>query len=300
MNTIINCNALGMRFKDTDALRDLSVFVGSRKIIGLLGRNGSGKTTLLQTLVGLLVPTSGACEVFGRSSMELSRDDMSRIGFVHQEGGFMDAMKVQGHLDYIGSYYENWDKDREQRLLREFELKPSATVGSLSTGDKQKLGIMLAVCHHPKLLLLDEPASALDPIVRKGLMQLLFQLVEDDDATIVISSHILMDVEKLIDHVWFMREGELVVDQSLDDLKESYACWDVTAKEGSTLPRLFDEEYICEQSGSGNSRTLVVKAGAAELEVFCERYVVVASSRSMNLESLFTFFSKRRRWCYEG
>ena len=145
MKTMIDCKNLHLSFDRTRALDDVTTAIGGRKIVGLLGRNGSGKTTLLYTFLGLLKPTQGECRVFDRNSMELRREDMSRIGFVHQEGSYIETMSVQTHLDYIASFHRRWDKAREKKLLADFELDPDGRVGKLSTGDKQKLGIILAV-----------------------------------------------------------------------------------------------------------------------------------------------------------
>lgn len=288
----IQCQDLCLSFGSTQAINELSTTMDGQHIIGLLGQNGCGKTSLLHSMAGLLPPTSGSCRVFGKEATELSRVDYSQFGVVHQECGFIDSMTTQSHLNYIASFYSSWDKDREQRLMKDFELDPKARVGRLSQGNKQKLGIILAVCHRPKLLLLDEPANALDPIVRKELLRLLFQLVHDDGATIVVSSHVLMDVEKVIDHVWFMRHGELFVDQSLDALLESYAQWDITPQEGQALPTQFDESFILQQSVEGRRRRLIVKADEGQRASFMAERRVLATPQSINLEGLFPILAR--------
>ncbi len=292
MKDILTCDALSVSFDGHPAVCDLTSSVGKRKIIGLLGRNGSGKTTLLHTLVGLILPDSGSSSLFGVSSRDLGPAEMRRIGFVHQEGGYIETMNTRTHLDYIGSFYPRWDREREERLLGLFELDVSRAVGDLSTGDKQKLGIILAVCHHPEILLLDEPASALDPIVRRELFQLLFEVVEEDDATILISSHILMDVEKVIDHVWFLRQGRLVIDQPLDTLQESFVQWDIVAENGGSMPLSFDEPFVVTQSGAGDYRRLIVRANEADPEAFGRHHRALVTPRPMNLESLFPVLSR--------
>ena len=288
MTDTIHCEELRLRFGKKVAIRDLTTTLSGRKIVGLLGRNGCGKTSLLHTFLGLIRPTEGTCEVFGKPAEKLDREDFAKIGFVHQEGGYIDSMTVQTHLNYIASFYPEWDRDREARLLGAFELDPRARVGRLSTGDKQKLGIILAVSHRPALLLLDEPASALDPVVRREMFHLLFEMVEEDGASVVVSSHILMDVEKVIDHVWFMRAGRLVVDEPLDALLESYAEWDVVGD----LPGEIDEPYVVGQSGEDGTRTLIVRAGEIARREFAEKTGAAVTSRPLNLERLFPLLAK--------
>ena len=292
MSELVTCENLSISFRETDAISDLSTVVENRGIIGLLGRNGSGKTTLLNALTGLIPPSSGKSALFGIDSMKLGRKEMQRIGFVHQEGGYIETMNTRTHLDYIASFHKSWDRKREERLLDLFELDSSKRVGALSTGDKQKLGIILAVCHHPELLFLDEPASALDPLVRKELFQLLFEIVEEDNATILISSHILMDIEKVIDHVWFVREGKLIIDRPLDALQESYVHWDVVAQNSSPLPDQFEDGFIVTQSGYGDYRRLIVRANEGNPEEFGHHHEAIVTPRPMNLESLFPVLSK--------
>ena len=126
---------------------------------------------------------------------------MIRIGFVPQEIRLIDWMTVEQHLSYVASFYPRWDGERQARLLRELELDTASTVGALSSGNVQKLAVILACCHHPELLVLDEPVSDLDPIARGGrLLEFLLELLREDETTIVVSSHVLRDVEKIVDH----------------------------------------------------------------------------------------------------
>lgn len=292
MKQIIDCENLSVSFGKTNAVRKVTTRAEGGRIVGLLGRNGCGKTTLLHTLLGLLRPREGRSSLFGVDSMELGQDEIGRLGFVHQVGGYIETMNTRTHIDYIASFHKHWDKEREARLLDQLELDTSKRVGALSEGNKQKLGILMSVCHRPELVMLDEPASALDPIVRTEMFRLLFDMVEEDGATIVVSSHILTDVEKIIDHVWFLREGELVIDQPLDALQESYAQWDVTARNGRLLPGRFEEDYVLSQSGEGSSRRLVVRSGESDSDEFAARHEAEVTSRSLNLESLFPLISQ--------
>jgi ABC-2 type transport system ATP-binding protein len=270
----------------TTALDDVSLRVEPGHIIGLLGRNGSGKTTLIHHLAGLVLPTAGTCTTLGSDASELAPEQLERIGVVHQEHSYLEWMTVAQHLKYVASFYRSWDSKRQQLLLDQLELDPKRKVATLSPGDVQKLGIILAVCHHPELLLLDEPASALDPIARVRLLQFLLELIHEDQSTIVISSHILHDVEQVIDWVICLDRGRVCVDAGLDSLQERYARWQVTRADGE-LPEHFDEDFVLEQQGNGAQAQLVVCDGAAHEADFAARHHAEIKSQPLNLEQIF-------------
>jgi ABC-2 type transport system ATP-binding protein len=273
-------------FGAVNALEEVSLSVPEGAVVGLIGRNGGGKTTLLRHVVGLYLPTEGQCETLGLPAAELGPDELSQIGIVHQESRFLVWMSVKQHVRYVASFYRHWDIDRERRLFKELELDPEARVGTLSPGNQQKLAIILAVCHHPRLLLLDEPVAAMDPIAREQLFEFLLDLLQEDGNTTVISSHALRDIERIVDRVVCLDGGRLLEDTSLDALHERYAEWLVTSKNGA-LPERFTEAYVIEQKGDGFQRRLLVSNATPELEVFQSRHHVEVTSQPMNLERIF-------------
>lgn len=247
------------------ALRGLTLEIPCGRTAGLLGRNGAGKTTLLNLACGLLLPTSGTCTTLGRPTVDLRTEELARLGVVLQEGRFLEWMTVAQQLEFSGSFYPRWDRAREARLVGELELDRARKIGHLSPGDHQKLGLILGVCHHPELLLLDEPMSALDPIVRARLLALLVDLVREDDCTIVVSSHLLADVEKIIDWVVCLDDGQLAVSAPFDEVQEQHAEWIVTAPAGH-LPEKFAEPFVLVQEGDARTARLLVRASPAEQE----------------------------------
>ncbi|MCP3957461.1 MAG: ABC transporter ATP-binding protein [bacterium] len=253
----------------------------------MVGKNGSGKTTLLNHLVGLVLPTSGTSTTLGRPSGELGHDELARIGAVQQENRFLDWMAVDQHIRYVASFYPRWDRDREAALIADLELKPGAHVGALSPGNAQKLALVLALGHHPELLVLDEPVSALDPIARGKLLSFLLELLREDDATILISSHVLRDIEQVVDRVICLDEGRLRVSAALDDLKELYAEWRLTALDGAELPADFPETFVLHREIDGRQASLLVRRADGELAAFRRRYQVEVEVRPLNLERMF-------------
>ncbi len=294
MSNPLEIQALSKTFGKKTALDSVSLSCQAGSIVGLIGPNGSGKSTLLRSAIGLSAPTSGTVRTFGCPALELESAQLSQIGFVQQESDLLDWLNVSDHLDYVASFYPKWDLERQNQLTTEFQIDPQNKVANLSVGDRQKLAIILAVCHHPKLLLLDEPASALDPQARRRLLTFLLEVARDDETAIIVSSHILVDIEKIIDHVWFLKDGRLVVDQDLDDLRENYAEWTVSASQGQPLPERFDESYIIEQKGDAHRRLLYVEAAESNLPDFKNRYSLPVQPRALNLEELYPLLVTQR------
>ena len=277
------------------AISELSLEIPAGRVIGLLGRNGSGKTTLINLACGLVLPSYGTCQTLSRASVDLDEAELTRLGVVFQESRFLDWMSVRQQLNFHASFYPQWDKVREERLLRELELDPTRRISELSTGDRQKLGIILGVCHHPSLLLLDEPVSALDPIARSRMLSFLVDLVAEDGSTVMISSHILSDVEKIIDWVVCLDAGRLVVNSSLDELQESYAEWLVHSPNGA-LPVRFPEPWVLTAEGDGHQARLQVQLPAdAEARRFSSLYGATIERRPLNLEAIFPLLIAPRR-----
>lgn len=286
MEEAFEVKKLTKKFGEVTALDGVSLSIPEGSVVGLIGRNGGGKTTLVRCLIGLYLPTSGECRTLGCPGDRLGPDELSRIGVVHQENPLLDWMTVKQHLRYVASFYRTWDQDREARLLHELELEPKARVGTLSTGNAQKLGILLAVCHRPALLLLDEPVSALDPIAREAFFRFLLELLQEDGSTILISSHVLRDIERVVNHVVCLDRGRVKVNASLDALQERFSEWRVTTLAG-TLPGRFEEDFVLFQEVNGRQAQLFVREGAGHLKGFQEKYGVEVVSRPLNLERMF-------------
>lgn len=282
-------------FGKRTALTSLTLNIPAGRIVGLLGRNGAGKSTLLHIAAGLLLPSEGRCITLGRPSSQLDTPELSRLGLVQQEGRHLEWMRVQQHLDFNASFYLRWDKTLERRLLEALELDPSQKIVQLSPGDRQKVGILLAVCHRPALLLLDEPMSALDPIVRRRLLDFLVELLRDEGSTIVISSHILNDIEKIVDWIVALDEGRLVEDCAFDVLQESFAEWTVTSLNGALSPR-YEEPFVLSQQGDSRQALLRVRVTEGDaLSRFAATHHADVRARPLNLDEMFPLITGKGR-----
>src|SRR5690606_18881384 len=180
-----------------------------------------------------------------------------------------------------------------KRLLDLLELAPDRKVAALNPGDRQKLSVILAVCHRPALLLLDEPMSALDPIIRARLLDVLLERLRDDACTIVMSSHILTDVEKILDWVIALDRGRVTADLAFDELQESYAEWIVTCEPGRPLPAVFAEPFVfCRQGNDRQTRLRVKPNGPDAAARFAAQHGCRIDARPLNLEELFPLLTR--------
>lgn len=291
MNSRFVLTEVTKKFGKATALDSVSITVEGKSIIGLVGKNGSGKTTLLRHVTGLYLPTSGRCETFGVETAKLGPNELSRIGAVQQNDTFLEWMRIRQLLGYVSHFYDTWDKDLEQHLLTTLELDDSQRVGTLSPGNRQKLALIVASCHHPQLLLLDEPLSDLDPIARQSVLVSLLEQFRSDDVTIVISSHMLPELERIADRIVYLERGRIIVDSPLDDLKEQYAEWIVTSPEGK-LPLLYAEAYVISAEGDRFRARVFVSNSPGESE-FASRYSADVEVRPLNLEKIFRLIAGR-------
>jgi ABC-2 type transport system ATP-binding protein len=277
------------------ALNGIDLSVPADHVVGLLGRNGAGKTTLLQIAAGILLPTSGTCRTLGQLSDQLDTPQLFRLGLVPQEGRFIEWMTAAQHLDFTASFYPKWDRDLQRRLVEILEVPLGQKIAHLSTGDRQKVGILLGVCHRPALLLLDEPMSSLDPIARARMLDVLLERLRDDGCTVVISSHILNDVEKIVDWVVALDAGRVTENAPFDELQESFAEWTVTSTNGG-LPAAFAEPFVLNHQGDARQALLRVRTADPEAAArFAAAHHAQIRTRPLNLDEMFPLLIAQRK-----
>ena len=206
----IHADRLRLSRDDTVILNNITIDIAPGSVVGLVGRNGAGKSSLLRCLAGLVEPDSGSSSLLGCPSLELSDAVRARLGYVAQTPDLFEWMNVYEHLRMVGRAYPHWDDKRCLMLAARFELPLGKNVRDLSGGDQQKMALVLALAHDPDLLLLDEPVSSLDPLTRQEFMRTMFGVYDTErERTVVISSHILTDLERVVSHVAFMNNGAL-------------------------------------------------------------------------------------------
>ncbi len=259
---VIKTRGLCRDFGKRHALLNVDLDIPAGTVVGVLGPNGSGKTTLFKHIIGMLIPTRGRVETFGTCADRLDAAQVARIGYVSQQNELPDWLTVGEAIDFYRAHYPAWDRELCRRLRGELSLDEGQGIGGMSTGQKQRLSILLGVCHRPELLLLDEPAASLDPVVRQDFLDLLMELILEPGRTILISSHILTDVQKVIDKVLIINEGQVHCHQDLDDLREQYYRITLNSLDGE-LPRTLNLTGLVQLERGGHSAVATVCNGNA-------------------------------------
>ena len=213
---MILVNKLSKRFGRMDALQNLSFAVPEGSAFALIGANGAGKTTTIKVLMNILEPTSGHANVLGVDSRKISPRELAEIGYVSENQDMPARLTVSQFLAYLRPFYPTWDRALEKSLLRQLRLPADRKIADLSHGMRLKMALACALPFRPRLLVLDEPFSGLDPLVRDEFMEGLLE--QAGDMTILISSHELGEIEGVATHVAFLDEGKLLFQESMNDL----------------------------------------------------------------------------------
>ena len=218
----VEVSCLSRKFGSKLALNQVSLQVKRGRVFGLVGANGAGKTTLIKHLLGRLKAESGLVRVFGFDPVADPVAVLSRIGYLSENRDLPAWMRVDELLRYTEAFYPKWDPAYAEELRRQFGLDPRAKIKTLSRGENAKAGLLIALAYRPELLLLDEPSSGLDPVVRRDILEAIIRTVAEDGRTVFFSSHLLEEVERVADDVAMMFDGRVVLAGALDDVKESH------------------------------------------------------------------------------
>lgn len=233
----INLSHIGKRYGDF-ALRDVNIALPQGCVLGLVGENGSGKSTLIRMIMGACRPDEGSVTVLGKPILEDERglmDVRDQIGVVLDEACLPDEMTATQIGCMMGGIYTHWDKKRFGELVKDFGLPSGKPVREYSRGTKMKLAIACALSHHAKLLVLDEATGGLDPAVRDEILDLLNEFTREEDQAILLSSHIVSDLEKICDYIVFLHEGRVIMAEEKDALSEKYAVLALEERDADAL-----------------------------------------------------------------
>jgi ABC-2 type transport system ATP-binding protein len=235
-DSVIVVSELTRRFGATTALDAVSLSLPRGAVYGLVGANGAGKTTLIKHVLGLLRAERGAVRVFGLNPVADPVGVLSRIGYLSEENDLPAWMRVDELIRYTSAFYPKWDDDYAEELRRAFALDPAAKIKDLSKGQKARAGLLIALAHRPELLVLDEPSSGLDPIVRRDILGAVIRTIADEGRTVLFSSHLLNEVEEVADHVTMISHGTIVLSAPLEAIRASH-------RVGDRIPSL-DEIFV--------------------------------------------------------
>jgi ABC-2 type transport system ATP-binding protein len=216
-------------------LRGLNWQLLPGQVVGLLGRNGAGKTTLLEVLLGLREVQAGTVRVLGQPATLLDDAARARIGYVPQQSDLFDSFTPAQLLTYFKSFYPRWNEAKVEGLMSRWDIDRHKRIAKLSGGQQQRLSIIRALAHDPDLLVLDEPVASLDPAGRRDFLRELVEQVIERGTTVVFSTHILSDLERVAFHMAFMSEGRIALQAPLDELLDEVRLLSGTAAEVQTL-----------------------------------------------------------------
>ena len=219
---VIDVSGLTRRFGDKTALDSVSLSMPRGAVYGLVGANGAGKTTLIRHILGLLRAQSGSVRVFGLDPVADPVAVLSRIGYLSEENDLPPWMRVDELIRYTRAFYPAWDDVYAEALRQAFALDPAAKIKTLSKGQKARAGLLIALAHRPELLVLDEPSSGLDPIVRRDILGAVIRTIADEGRTVLFSSHLLQEVEQVADHVTMINRGKIVLSAALETIRETH------------------------------------------------------------------------------
>ena len=255
MDYAIETDALTKRFRKLTAVDGIDLRVPWGSVYGFLGRNGAGKTTTISMLLGLLRPTSGKATVLGHSSKTDPVKIRAEIGYVPEKQIMYDWMTVEEILWFTSRFYKNWNEKLAADLVGRFKLDPKRKLKHLSRGMVAEVCLILALAPEPRLLILDDPTSGMDPVVRREFLENIVDIVRDKKRTVFFSSHILTDIERVADWVGILKEGHMLVQSETDKLKLRMR--KVAAKFEGDAPRELDmgEPLWIERDGTALTAT---------------------------------------------
>jgi ABC-2 type transport system ATP-binding protein len=255
MSGVIEASGLGKQFGRKWALRDCTLSIPAGRVVGLVGPNGAGKTTLLHLAVGLLAPSSGSISVLNGKPGD-GPDQLAKVGFVAQDTPTYAGLSIKKHLR-MGAYLNpNWDGDLAQRRIEGLGLDPRQKSGSLSGGQRAQLALTLAIAKRPELLVLDEPVASLDPLARREFLQDLMTIVAEHGVSVVLSSHLTADLERVCDYVVVLFSSQVQAAGDVDDLLRSHHRLSGVRRDHRNLP---GDWVVIEESHTDKQSTLLVR-----------------------------------------
>jgi ABC-2 type transport system ATP-binding protein len=286
--TVVAVANLSRTFGNKRALNDVSLVVPRGTVFGLVGENGAGKSTLIKHVLGLWRAETGSVRVFGIDPVADPPAVLARTGYLSEQPDLPGWMHVDELLRYMQAFYPRWDETYAERLRDQFGLDPGARVKTLSKGQQAKLGLLLAEAHRPELLILDEPSSGLDPIVRRDILATIIRTVTGEGRTVVFSSHLLDEIERVSDHLAMLHEGRLILCEPLADVKTRHRRltlqFDRPQAEPPRLPGAISVD------GAGRSWTVV--CDPARIDWAATNGAEVVDDRAASLDELFVAYAR--------
>lgn len=266
-------------------LDDISFSVPAGSIMGFIGENGAGKTTTIKLILNQLKKDSGSIRLFGQDSVVMGKEAKAEIGVVLDQGFFYEGMKPREISNVLSRVYARWDDKRFMNYLDQLQVPLKQSIKELSKGTRMKLCISCALAHDPKLLILDEATSGLDPIVRNDMLEIFQEFIQDEQHSILMSSHITEDLERVADYITFIHQGKIVLSDATDNILSKFGILKCGKEQFSSIPK---ELYIATHENSFGMSALLPDRNAAAK--FCPDAVIEPAS----LENIMIFYHQRK------
>jgi ABC-2 type transport system ATP-binding protein len=293
---IIETQGLSRRFGRMEAVHELTFAVAAGSVCALLGSNGAGKTTTLKVLMNLLPPTSGSARVLGVDSRKLGERELAQIGYVSENQQLPLWMTVRQLLDYCRPFYPTWDRGLEATLLKQFALPEGRKLAQLSRGMLMKAALLSSLAYRPKLLILDEPFSGLDPLVRDDFIRGVLEVSEQGEWTVLVSSHDIEEVERLADHVAIIESGRLRLSESAEALQARFRRVEVTGAEAPSSRAPMTDWLEWERAGTLTRFVETRYAGEVTERGWRERFGEASwRAQPMSLREIFMVITRANR-----
>ena len=232
MSNLVEIKELGKCYGKKKVMNNLSLSLESGRIVGILGPNGSGKSTLIKMMAGVLKPTSGQIIING---YPVGVNTKKIVSYLPERTYLNPSMKVKEAVDYFADFYEDFSKQKALDMLEKFGINEQDKIKSLSKGTREKVQIVLVMSREAKLYLLDEPMGGVDPAARDYILRTIISNY-NEDATVVITTHLISDIENVLDEVVFIKQGEVYLEESVDDIRTKY---------NKSVDALFREVFVC-------------------------------------------------------
>ena len=248
------------RYDGHAVLDGVDLHLAAGEVLGLIGRNGAGKSTLIRAMLGLIEPDAGNAEIWRQPALKLDDAAKARIGYVPQQPDALAWLKVGDMLAFVGQHYPRWDAGFVAATLERWQLPADKLLAKLSPGERQRVAIIRALAPRPQLLVLDEPAAALDPVARRELLREIAERAADAGASVLFSTHIVSDLERVASQVAFLHQGKMLLHDQLDALKERHLRLHVPAIAAAQLIGKVPGEVARRSHGDGSLAITLIRS----------------------------------------
>ncbi|MBI5759834.1 MAG: ABC transporter ATP-binding protein [Planctomycetales bacterium] len=283
---IVDIRRVTRQFGNKTALDDLSLSVPRGGVFGLIGGNGAGKTTLIKHILGMLKAQSGTVRVFGLDPVQNPVGTLGRIGYLSEDRDLPNWMRVGELMRYTQAFFPNWDDAYSEELRQAFDLDGQARIKNLSRGQRARAGLLIALAHRPELLVLDEPSSGLDPVVRRDILGAIIRTIADEGRTVLFSSHLLDEVERVADRVAIIHQGRILLTAPMDEIKDTHRR--ITLRFGQSLDNPPSLVGTLSFAGQGAEWTYICSGESSQLRRAAEAIgATVVGDDAMTLDEIF-------------